>query len=83
MTNSLGLIVDSLGWALLHSLWQIAAISGVAWLALRVIPERRPAARFAVAYGGMVASLVAFGITLFSYLGVSATATVAPRGTPG
>ncbi|MBC7987398.1 MAG: M56 family metallopeptidase, partial [Sphingomonadaceae bacterium] len=77
MTNSIGFVVDGLGWALLHSLWQIAAISGVAWIALRVIPERQPGARFAVAYGAMVASLAAFAITLLSYLGASAPGAAA------
>lgn len=57
------LIVNSLGWALLHSLWQIALVAAVIFAALRVIPRHNAQLRFVTAYGGLAASLLLFIVT--------------------
>ncbi|MBS3821758.1 MAG: hypothetical protein KGY81_08355, partial [Phycisphaerae bacterium] len=42
-------VVGRIGWALVHFLWQGAAIAGLLWLALRLLARRGPQARYAVA----------------------------------
>jgi beta-lactamase regulating signal transducer with metallopeptidase domain len=58
-----GLVVDSLGWALLHSLWQIALVAALVFVALRFIPRHNAQLRFVTAYGGLAASLLLFIVT--------------------
>ncbi len=42
-------VVGRIGWALIHFLWQGAAIAGLLWLALRLLARRGPQVRYAVA----------------------------------
>lgn len=58
-----GVVVDSLGWALLHSLWQIALVAALVFIALRFIPRHNAQLRFVTAYGGLAASLLLFIVT--------------------
>ncbi|MDR0181814.1 M56 family metallopeptidase [Lysobacter arvi] len=54
MTEWLAALVPALGRALLHFLWQGALIGLLAALALRVMREARPQARYAVACGALL-----------------------------
>lgn len=65
MPESISPIIDSLGWALLHSLWQIAALAAIVAVALRFVPRANPQLRFSIAYFGMVGALLAFIVTFF------------------
>ena len=42
-------LAQRIGWALIHFLWQGAAIAGLLWLALRLLARRGPRARYASA----------------------------------
>ncbi len=66
-------LVDSLGWALLHSSWQIAIVSALVYAALRVAPRESARLRFALGYFGMVASLLAFIVTAAVCFGTTGT----------
>lgn len=63
MQVNTSLMVDSLGWALLHSLWQIALVAAVVFIALRLIPRHNAQLRFIAAYSGLAASLLLFIVT--------------------
>lgn len=67
MGSELSLVADSLGWALLHSVWQIALIAGLVFVAMRLVPRELAQLRCAIAYFGMVGALVAFVVTFFVY----------------
>lgn len=62
------IVLDSLGWALLHSLWQITVIGLTVFAALRLVRRDQPALRCAIAYAGMVVSLLAFMATFLAGL---------------
>ena len=51
-------IVQALGLALLHSLWQCAAIGSIAWLALHALRNATPQARYAVACSALTACVL-------------------------
>ena len=53
-----GLVLESLGWALLHLLWQGTLVAGVLALALRVLRRQAAAARYALACGALGMMLV-------------------------
>src|SRR6185437_1870093 len=50
-------VLHALGWALIHSLWQCAAIAAMAALAMAFI--RRPAVRYLVGVGALALMLAA------------------------
>ncbi|MEZ5303593.1 MAG: hypothetical protein R3F11_23565 [Verrucomicrobiales bacterium] len=56
--------VEALGWALLHFLWQGAAIAALLAAALRLLRRRSPQLRYGLGCLAMVAMLAAFGATL-------------------
>lgn len=63
-----GVMVDSLGWALLHSIWQIGLVAALVWVALRITPRHYAQLRFLLAYGGLAAALLLFiGTWIISY----------------
>ncbi|MFN2258804.1 MAG: hypothetical protein ABR601_03075, partial [Parasphingopyxis sp.] len=66
--TDMGMLLDSLGWALLHSLWQVAIIGIVVFAALRLVRRDQPALRYAIAYAGMVISLLTFVATFVAGL---------------
>lgn len=51
-------IVQSLGMALLHSLWQCTAIGSIAWLVLHALRNATPQARYAVACAALAACVL-------------------------
>ncbi|RED15969.1 M56 family metallopeptidase [Parasphingopyxis lamellibrachiae] len=63
MSIEAGVIVDSLGWALLHSLWQVALVAALIFVALRIIPRHNAQLRFVTAYAGLAASFLLFIVT--------------------
>lgn len=65
MPQTISPIIDSLGWALLHSLWQVTLIAALVAVTLRIVPRSKPELRFCVAYFGMVGALLAFLVTFF------------------
>lgn len=52
-----GLVLESLGWALLHLLWQGTLVAAVLALALRVIGRQAAVARYALACGALALML--------------------------
>ncbi len=52
-----GLILESLGWALLHLLWQGALVAAVLAVALHMLGRRAATARYALACGALVMML--------------------------
>lgn len=51
-------LLTSLGWAVVHSLWQCTFLAGLAALILSSLPDRRARARHLVAYASLIAMLV-------------------------
>ena len=63
-----GVMVDSLGWALLHSIWQIGLVAALVWAALKITPRHYAQLRFLLAYGGLATTLLLFvGTWIISY----------------
>ena len=65
--------LDAIGVAVLHFLWQGLVIGGVTWIVLAMLRKSSFAARYAVAYGALLCSFVAFLATLFLSVDASAT----------
>ena len=65
--------LDAIGVAVLHFLWQGLLIGGVTWIVLAMLRKSSFAARYAVAYGALLCSFVAFLATLFLSVDASAT----------
>ena len=76
MSVTVNHLLDSLGWALLHSLWQ----GGIAFLlvvGLRfVMKNKTPSARYMAQMGVLVSCFVAFLLTLTLYLKTSGLSTL-------
>ncbi|QLC21112.1 hypothetical protein HFP51_02260 [Parasphingopyxis sp. CP4] len=73
-------LVDSLGWALLHSLWQITLVAALVYGLLRIIPRHSAQLRFVTAFGGLAASLLFFiatWIICYRTIGAAQTVTLA------
>jgi beta-lactamase regulating signal transducer with metallopeptidase domain len=49
--------VHRLGWALVHSLWQMAAVGAALAVALAIVPRRRATVRYACACAALLASM--------------------------
>lgn len=58
-------VVESLGWTIVHSLWQATLLAGILWLLSRAIASAR--LRYRLAYGTLLAQL-AVSIATFVYL---------------
>lgn len=63
MRINTSVLIDSLGWALMHSIWQIVLVAALVFVALRVIPRHNAQLRFITAYGGLAATLLLFIVT--------------------
>ncbi|HQX81348.1 MAG TPA: M56 family metallopeptidase [Vicinamibacterales bacterium] len=50
--------LTTVGWAVVHSLWQCTFMAGVAALILSALPDRRARARHLVAYASLIAMVV-------------------------
>lgn len=77
MASNLVALADSLGWALVHSIWQVAIVSALVFVALKITPRENPQLRFALAYLGMAGSAAAFLVTFFVYYGAASGAGTA------
>lgn len=60
MTRNITALWDALGWAILHSLWQGAAIGLIVWAVRALATDRRAWLRYLAGMGGLVAVFVAF-----------------------
>ena len=69
--------VADLGWTLLHSLWQIAIVSGGLLLALQILRDRAANVRYAISVAALLISLVFPVVTFVQMSTSSATNTVA------
>jgi len=58
-----------LGWTLVHSLWEVAAVGVLAWAALALLRRRSPQVRYAAATGALAAILV---LTVATFLAIHA-----------
>lgn len=58
-----GPLTESLGWALVHSLWQGVLLAVAVAMALRAMPHQSAATRYTVALSGLALQLLAFGLT--------------------
>ncbi|QCP14872.1 M56 family metallopeptidase [Pseudoduganella umbonata] len=59
-----GGVVDALGWALVHFLWQGALVGAATALVLAALPAARPQLRYAIACAGLLACLLWPAVTL-------------------
>lgn len=57
---------SALGWALIHSLWQCAAVGFLAWASLRSLRHRGPQARYLLGCGALTLTLALPTATLFA-----------------
>ncbi len=62
-----GNLLDTLGWTLLHSLWQLSIIAAVAALGRVALRKSSSQARYVLAYIGLVA-MIAAPIATYAYL---------------
>ena len=62
-------LVRALGYALLHSLWQGAALAGLLAAALPLLRRHRPEVRYAASAAALVGLLLAVGGTFGYYYG--------------
>jgi beta-lactamase regulating signal transducer with metallopeptidase domain len=51
--------MTAIGWAVLHSLWQCTFIAGITALLLSTLPDRRAGVRHLIAYGALIAMVLA------------------------
>jgi len=68
--NSLSIyeLVDAVGWALLHSVWQIVIFGLITWVLFRFISKDNAKLRYGVASLALAFIFVSFAITFFHYL---------------
>lgn len=60
MTINMTALWDALGWAILHSLWQGAAIGALVWLVRALLTERRATGRYLTGMIGLGLTGIAF-----------------------
>lgn len=63
MTTSVEAVVDALGWALLHSTWQLSILAGLLWLGLRLGHRAGSTTRYALCVGALFAAPFCFATT--------------------
>lgn len=56
-------LINPLGWALIHSIWQIATVSLLLWIALRSLPDRATNIRYCVSVLALSVCLILPAIT--------------------
>lgn len=78
MNETLALLVPALGLALLHFLWQGALVGLLAWLALALLRNARPQARYTVACLALLACVLLPAWSLVQLLSGTDTAPIAP-----
>ncbi|WP_321307962.1 TonB-dependent receptor plug domain-containing protein [Marinifilum fragile] len=70
-STSIYKLVDALGWALLHSVWQIVFFGLIVWILFRFISKDNAKQRYGVASLALAFIFVSFTITFFHYLPLS------------
>lgn len=60
------MILDTIGWSVVHSLWQGALLAGIAALVLALLPDRQAPARHAVACAALMLMVVCPVLTALS-----------------
>lgn len=60
-------ILHSLGWTIIHSIWQVALLAGLAAIALRFIPGKQANTRYWVAFSALSLSLMSLIFTFGWY----------------
>ncbi len=63
------IILDSFGWAVLHSIWQGALAAAFVWTSRAVTEERSAGLRYILGFGALCAMLVSFIATFAYYYG--------------
>ncbi|MEO1435526.1 MAG: M56 family metallopeptidase, partial [Bacteroidota bacterium] len=74
------LIIQSLAWALLHSIWQIALIAGLLYVLLNRISGRMAAHRYLLSFGALTLSFLAALLTFSAYFFAPSAAVYAVPG---
>lgn len=74
-------IIENLGWTLLHSLWQIAFVALILFVALRVLREFSANSRYLASIFALIFSLI-LPITTFVYLSTDAKTEINPTNQP-
>lgn len=64
-------LVDAVGWALLHSVWQIVIFGLITWVLFRFISKDNAKLKYGVASLALAFIFVSFAITFFHYLPLS------------
>lgn len=75
--ETLHMITHSLGWAILHSIWQGLLLFLLLKLVLRTIPDRYSSARYYTAVGFLMTQVAWFFVNFFSRLSFSVTIPIA------
>jgi TonB-dependent SusC/RagA subfamily outer membrane receptor len=60
-------LIDATGWALLHSVWQIAILGAIIWIVFRFVSKDNAKLRYGIASIGLAFILISFALTLIHY----------------
>ncbi|MDX5340087.1 MAG: M48 family metalloprotease [Cyclobacteriaceae bacterium] len=72
--------LTALGWTLVHSLWQLIAVAGLLWLALRVFRNLKPSLKYGFSVGALVFSvLLAIGTFVYEFSGLEKAPSYTPE----
>lgn len=63
--NSAYMVVHSLGWAILHSLWQGALVYVALWIVLALFPNMQAKHKYALVYGGLMLLFGSFAVNFY------------------
>ena len=64
VTHEFAVWINTLGWSLLHSLWQGAVVAAALWLLLRLVPAAGARFRYNLALGALIITIAWFGFTV-------------------
>lgn len=73
--NEIAIIVNALGWALIHFLWQGLLVAGLMWLLVTAIPQHRSQLRY---LGGLGLYFLLLPISINTFIFFFKSATAAP-----
>lgn len=75
-SSNLYQFIDALGWALLHSLWQITIFGILVWIIFRFVSKDNAKLRYGVASISLVFIFTSFVLTLLHYLPGNSDASI-------
>ena len=75
-------MMNAIGWTLLHSIWQIIIIGGIAWLIFRFVSRDNAKTRYGVSILSLAFIFIGAFITFLHYAGKSKTGTEITHLTP-